>query len=114
MTTDEELERVGKRLRERERETIEQLSLNASSARPVSLDNAIGRVTRIDAIQQQQMALHGKRRLRIQLDQIRAALSRLQEGTYGECTICGEPIAPERLEFAPEAPTCIECQRRLD
>jgi DnaK suppressor protein len=60
------------------------------------------------------MALHGKRRLHIQLEQIRAALHRLHEGIYGECTMCGEPIAPERLEFAPEAPTCIECQRRLD
>jgi DnaK suppressor protein len=112
--TREDRERFESLLRERERETEEQLSLNAEATRPVSLDAAIGRVTRVDAIQHQQMALHAKRRLGMQLEKIRAALRRLDDGTYGECALCGEDIDRGRLEVAPEAPTCLECQRRLD
>lgn len=46
------------------------------------------------------------------LAQVEAALRRLDEGTFGACTNCGGPIAPERLEAIPWAALCIECQRR--
>jgi DnaK suppressor protein len=40
------------------------------------------------------------------------ALEKLDEGTYGTCDACGEPIAPARLRFAPESVLCIDCARR--
>lgn len=40
---------------------------------------------------------------------IRAALSRLDSGSYGICMTCGDPIAPARLEALPYAVQCIEC-----
>ena len=40
------------------------------------------------------------------------ALAKLAEGTYGVCDACGEPIAPARLQAAPESVLCIECARR--
>jgi len=43
---------------------------------------------------------------------IAAARERLANGTYGECTECGEPIAPARLEVNPTARRCAECQAR--
>ena len=46
----------------------------------------------------------------MQLQQIRSALSRLKDGTYGECIKCEEPIAFARLKARPEAPVCMECQ----
>jgi len=42
---------------------------------------------------------------------IDAALARLDAGTYGQCTSCRKPIAPERLEARPWAALCIDCQR---
>ena len=39
------------------------------------------------------------------------ALQKLEEGTYGTCDACGEPIAPARLRVAPESTLCIECAR---
>ena len=42
---------------------------------------------------------------------IDAALGRLDAGTYGRCTSCGRPVAPERLEALPWAAHCIDCQR---
>ncbi|KAA9132984.1 TraR/DksA family transcriptional regulator [Microbacterium caowuchunii] len=44
------------------------------------------------------------------MDQIRAALERLDAGTYGNCLRCGEAVAPGRLEVLPYAETCIACQ----
>ena len=46
---------------------------------------------------------------RVEIEQIRAALVRIREGTYGECAQCGDPIAPKRLEALPYTNTCIEC-----
>jgi DnaK suppressor protein len=45
------------------------------------------------------------------LDEIEAALARIDDGTYGLCTRCGRPIDPERLEAVPYATLCIEDKR---
>lgn len=46
---------------------------------------------------------------RARLMQLRAALQRLDQGTYGRCVACEESIAPARLEASPEITTCIAC-----
>jgi DnaK suppressor protein len=46
--------------------------------------------------------------------QLNKALDRLALGRYGYCEDCAEPIAAERLEFAPETTTCVACQGRRD
>jgi RNA polymerase-binding protein DksA len=45
------------------------------------------------------------------LEEIDAALQRIEEGTYGICTNCGKPIQPERLEALPWAQLCIDCAK---
>ena len=42
---------------------------------------------------------------------LKRALAKLEEGTYGQCDSCGGPIAPARLEAAPESVLCIDCAR---
>jgi len=51
---------------------------------------------------------------RLVVEQITAALNRLDAGTYGRCTRCGCQIAPARLEVMPYAAACIECQSHAD
>lgn len=80
-------------------------------SRPVELDGSIGRVTRMDAMQNQHLAkaMHGRA-----LDQVRslqAAQAALQNGTYGICRACRQPIAYERLLVMPETMTCMQCSR---
>ena len=48
------------------------------------------------------------------VEQITAALDRLSAGTYGRCTRCDGAILPARLEVLPSAPTCIDCQNRVE
>jgi RNA polymerase-binding protein DksA len=45
------------------------------------------------------------------LEEIDAALKRIEDGTFGECTSCGKQIAQERLEAMPHATKCIDCKR---
>jgi len=78
--------------------------------RPVELDQqAVGRLSRMDALQVQAMALETSRRRRNDLRRIEAALARMDEGEYGYCVECGEEIAMRRLELDPAAPLCIGC-----
>src|SRR5690348_3669913 len=46
--------------------------------------------------------------------QVRAALQRMDDGSYGTCLECEEPISPTRLTALPWAPLCIRCQEATD
>ncbi len=48
------------------------------------------------------------------LQDVRAALARLDAGTYGQCVVCGRPIEPPRLQAVPETPYCIEHARQAE
>jgi DnaK suppressor protein len=82
------------------------------SDQPVSPDSAIGRLTRQDALQQQQMAAELVRRYEQELTRVENALRAMDAGTYGICQRCEEPIAPARLEAMPHATLCVTCAER--
>ncbi len=80
------------------------------AAETVVLDQSkVGRLSRMDAMQQQAMSQEQLRRRARQIKDIQAALQRLDEGDYGFCLDCGEDINPKRLEIDPATPYCIEC-----
>lgn len=80
------------------------------SARPVGLDQPMGRLSRIDAIQIQQMSQANRRNHNTRLLQVRAALAAIEESVYGYCKFCEELIGYPRLMVQPEAPFCVACQ----
>ncbi|MDH3602493.1 MAG: TraR/DksA family transcriptional regulator [Candidatus Tectomicrobia bacterium] len=86
------------------------LDVSADSARPVSLDQPIGRLSRMDAIQDQQMAQANRRGYELRLRQVQAGLSAMDEGDYGYCKKCEDPVGYARLGVRPEAPFCLPCQ----
>ncbi|TET49285.1 MAG: molecular chaperone DnaK [Dehalococcoidia bacterium] len=51
-----------------------------------------------------------EKRIKEQLTGVAHALHKYEEGTYGFCDSCGQPIDPERLEAIPEASLCIKCK----
>ncbi len=93
---------------------LRQLTDSSAEARqPVELDQArVGRLSRMDALQSQAMAVETNRRREVELRQIEAALGRIAEGDYGFCVNCGEAIAIERLELNPTTPICIDCAKQ--
>ena len=88
-------------------------ALAASSAdarKPVELDQtSVGRLSRMDAMQGQAMALETEQRRKNELTKIDSALIRMNEDEYGYCLSCGEEISPKRLDLDPAIATCIDC-----
>jgi DnaK suppressor protein len=85
---------------------------NAAWSAPVELDQqSVGRVSRIDAMQMQAMSQAVQRRRTARRVAIQQALKRIEEGEFGFCVDCGEPIAPGRLDVDPTFAACVRCAR---
>ena len=103
-----ELNELGDALRRTLRSTNE-------AAGTVHLDqSAVGRVSRIDAIQQQAMAQEQLRRNELRLKQVAVALQAFEDDEYGWCKKCGEPIGYGRMKARPETVVCVPCMRELE
>lgn len=97
------------------REELQQLLADSSDgAQPVSLDEPIGRLSRMDALQQQSMVQATRRTAKARLMQTEAALKRFQEDEYGLCVGCEEEIGYARLKARPEATFCVACQNNRE
>lgn len=106
---------IAERLRARRAELVEAGAAHEDERRPVQLDQTrIGRLSRMDAMQDQAMAVELERRREVELARIDSALARLADGEYGWCVTCGEEIEPRRLELDPAIPLCLACARRAD
>ena len=82
----------------------------AESGKTVELDQTLmGRLSRIDAMQGQQMAKETSRRREIELLAIGGALRRLESGDFGNCSVCDEEIDIRRLTVNPTSTRCIKC-----
>ena len=89
-------------------ELTDLLNASADDAAPVELDQTQqGRLSRMDALQQQAMAAETQRRRHRQVQMLDAALRRLDEGEYGYCVNCGKEIEADRLTLDPATPFCI-------
>ncbi len=86
----------------------------AEETRPVEPDPSIGRISRMDAIQIQQMAKANKRTTTQRLQRVEAALRRVEAEEFGECYECGADIGYPRLKARPESAFCVHCQGRRE
>lgn len=83
------------------------------TSQPVELDQAcVGRLSRMDAMQSQQMALESSRRRQQQLVKIEGAIRRIDTDEYGYCFICNEEIDTRRLAVDPTSTRCIACAEK--
>jgi DnaK suppressor protein len=77
--------------------------------KPISPENSIGRVSRMDAIQNKSVAEASLRSARKRVASLKMALLKLEEEGFGKCSRCGNPIQPARLIFMPESTRCVRC-----
>ncbi|NVJ99068.1 MAG: TraR/DksA C4-type zinc finger protein [Alphaproteobacteria bacterium] len=85
---------------------------SSSSRGTVELDQTrVGRLSRIDALQEQAMNNAISERRKTTLCRIDAALERLNIDEFGYCLNCGEEISEKRLEIDPTTPLCIGCSK---
>ena len=89
---------------------IEQyLDKTKESAEAVSPDKSLGRLTRMEAMQDQQLMLEARRRKKMQKVAVQSALQRIENGQFGTCIFCGNLIPEDRLDVAPESSSCVNC-----
>ena len=110
--TDPDIERFKEKLLARLEELNELSAISSESRKPVELDQqSVGRLSRMDAMQGQAMALATEERRTQERARIEAALKRIEAGDYGYCVKCGDAIEPRRLAFDPSAPLCLACAK---
>ena len=90
-------------------ETIEQLK---ESAKPVSPDNAIGRLSRMEAMSEQNIKMANLKQAQARLVGLKGALKRVDTEDFGLCQECEEPIAEKRLKIFPETLLCTVCMEK--
>ena len=90
---------------------IERLEKESAAAREiVQLDQtSVGRLSRVDALQQQALAQETQRRRQLRRQRIQLALARIDREEFGYCEKCGEPIPQKRLELDWTVRTCVRC-----
>ncbi len=110
MSDDIDMDAFAARLRMLRAELVDSSAQSADSRQPVELDQTtVGRISRMDAMRGQAMAVETERRRGVEMARIDAALARMAEGEFGACVTCGEDIAARRLELDPAAAVCITC-----
>ena len=98
------------KLKQRHTVLLELSTQAKSSEKPVELDQtSVGRLSRMDAMQQQSMALAEKSRREAELKRIEQALRLIEDDEYGYCVSCGEEMDPRRLELDPSIMVCLNC-----
>jgi DnaK suppressor protein len=106
-----EIDQFRQRLLQLRAELLSSAESSREATRPVELDQArVGRLSRMDAMQGQEMAQETARRREAHLARIEGALRRIEAGGFGYCYVCGEEIDPRRLEADPTATRCIACK----
>lgn len=108
MAIDDEIAR--KRLITLRGELLKLEEISNDARETVELDQqAVGRLSRMDALQGQAMAQEQQRRRQHDLIRIEAALRRIEDEEYGYCLECGEEVSEKRLDIDPMATLCITC-----
>ncbi|MGH6761603.1 MAG: TraR/DksA family transcriptional regulator [Phyllobacterium sp.] len=98
------------RIRQELAETVQLIDESKEYRAPVELDQqSVGRLSRMDAMQQQAMAQNLTRRRQQRKVALERALSRIRDQEFGYCVECSEPIAVRRLGIDPTFQTCVRC-----
>ena len=110
--SDKELGQLRALLVNLQKELKQQERGSAGWRKPVELDQqSVGRLSRIDAMQQQAMSEAEGRRRQNDLIRIDAAFVRMETQEYGWCNECGEAIALKRMKVDPMATHCVGCAK---
>jgi DnaK suppressor protein len=102
------------RLETRQEELRQMVSRIEQDGRTVDEDSAQDIADRAASSYTKEFLFHQSNNDRQLLQMVEGALSRMREGTFGECISCGKEINAKRLEAVPWTRNCIECQEKLE
>lgn len=96
-------------IRDRIRETKEEIEHLKELTKPVAPDNAIGRLSRMDAINNKTINDASLRENKKKLQKLERAMQNIEKEKFGSCSKCGQEIAFGRLKFMPWTTKCVKC-----
>lgn len=79
---------------------------------PVKPENSLGRISRMDAINNKSVMEVAQRNKKAKISKLKIALKNIDNPGFGNCSNCGNGIQPKRLMFLPESTKCIRCAAR--
>lgn len=110
MTPEDKIE-LKKRILENIEKTEKELAYLEESTKPITPENSIGRVSRMDAINNKSVSEVALRSAKRKLSNLKVALHNMDAPGFGICSNCKRPIAPARLMFMPQSTRCVRCAR---
>ena len=100
--------KIEEKINQTEREIAELEELT----KPISPENSIGRISRMDAINNKSVAEAALRSSHKKLSSLKFALSKIDGPDFGKCSVCKNPIPTARLLYMPESTRCVRCADR--
>lgn len=110
--TSSEREQIRQKLLETITQVQNEITELKELTKPISPDNAIGRISRMDAINNKSVNDAGLRKSKVKLEKLNKSLLRIDDEDFGKCTRCGQEIQLGRILFMPESSWCISCARK--
>jgi len=110
---DERIERLRRHIGEMIKRVKADIDAYTEITKPISPDNAIGRLTRLEAMNSKSINEAALRMSQNRLERLERAFTSLYEPDFGYCAECEEPIPFARLMIMPEAEFCVECAEKL-
>jgi len=92
----------------------EEIALRESNIAPVAPDNAIGRLSRMEGLVEQEVSERALANAQRNLHALKLALGRLDDDDFGLCVECDTPIPAARLLAVPESRMCVACAAKLE
>jgi DnaK suppressor protein len=115
MSEEPDIQLLERSLLDKRDELLDIAHISTDSSSIVTLDQSrVGRLSRMDALQAQALSVAADGRRKLELERIRLALDRVDEGDYGYCEKCGEGIARARLSIDPAAEYCVSCAGAIE
>lgn len=110
--TPEEIAEIKKCIEARIKEIEASLKSLEDTSKPVEPDVSLGRLTRMDAMQIQQMQEANLEVAKANVAKLKESLKNIDDPNFGQCRYCKKRIGFERLKALPESSMCIECAEK--
>ncbi len=110
--TEAQRKEIQAKIEEKIAETKHDIEQLIELTKPIPPENAIGRISRMDAINNRSVNEAALRTSKSKLSKLERNLSRIDDHEFGNCTRCGAEIQHGRLLIMPESSWCIKCARR--
>ncbi len=110
--TDQERSELKNKIEEAIAKTEVELEKLEEIAKPIAPENSIGRVSRMDAINNKSVAEASLRTAKRKIGNLKHALTKINDPDFGNCARCKNKIPIARLMYMPQSPYCVHCADR--